>query len=152
MTHHELHTDLEIDAAPRRVWEVLTDFAAYPEWNPFIRIVRGVPRVGERLEIGIQPTGARGMTFRPRVLVADAERELRWRGRLLLPGVFDGVHRFVIEPLGATKVLFQQSEEFSGILVPLFRTNLERDTRRGFEEMNLALKQRAETGVAATGQ
>lgn len=152
MSRYELRTDIEIDAAPRRVWEVLTDFASYPEWNPFIRIVRGIPEVGERLEIGIQPTGARGMTFRPRVLVAEAGRELRWRGRLLLPGVFDGVHRFVIKPLGATKVLFQHSEEFSGILVPLFRANLDRDTRRGFEEMNLALKQRAETRVATRGQ
>lgn len=152
MTRHELHTDIEIDATPRQVWEILADFASYPEWNPFIRIVRGVPRVGERLEVGIQPTGARGMTFRPRVLVAEAGRELCWRGRLLLPGIFDGVHRFVIEPLADTKVLFRQSEAFSGLLVPLFRANLERDTRRGFEEMNRALKARAEARITPQGQ
>ena len=86
------------------------------------------------------------MTFRPSVLVADSERELRWLGRLLVPGVFDGEHRFQIQALTGGKVLFQQSETFSGLLVPLFRSRLDRDTKRGFEEMNLALKARAEAG------
>ncbi|MFW6089079.1 MAG: SRPBCC family protein [Gemmatimonadota bacterium] len=152
MIRHELHTDIEIDAAPRQVWDILTDFASYPEWNPFIRFVRGSPRVGERLKVGIQPPGARGMTFRPRVLVAEAGRELRWRGRLLLPGIFDGVHRFAIEPRTAANVLFRHSEAFSGILVPLSRASLDRDTKRGFEEMNLALKQRAEAAAATPDQ
>jgi len=86
------------------------------------------------------------MTFRPVVVVADAGREFRWLGHLLLPGIFDGEHSFVIRPLAGGKVLFQQSELFRGVLVPLFRGSLDRDTRRGFEEMNQALKVRAEAG------
>jgi hypothetical protein len=31
-----LQADIEIQAAADQVWEVLTDFAAYHEWNPFI--------------------------------------------------------------------------------------------------------------------
>lgn len=88
------------------------------------------------------------MTFRPCVLVADAGRELRWLGRLLLPGIFDGEHSFLIQPLASGKVLLRQSELFSGVLVPLFRGSLDRDTKRGFEEMNLALKARAEAADA----
>jgi uncharacterized protein YndB with AHSA1/START domain len=33
----ELHTEIEIDASAERVWDILTDFASYPQWNPFIR-------------------------------------------------------------------------------------------------------------------
>ena len=84
------------------------------------------------------------MRFSPVLLEAEAGRELRWQGRLLLPGVFDGEHSFVIEPLGERKVRFIQSERFNGLLVGLFRTSLDRDTRRGFEDMNRALKLRAE--------
>lgn len=40
------------------------------------------------------------MTFRPTVLVAEPDRELRWRGRLLVPGLLDGEHAFVVEPRG----------------------------------------------------
>ena len=94
--------------------------------------------------VRIQASGAKAMTFRPAVLVADAGRELRWLGRVLLPGLFDGEHRFAIQPLADGKVLFQHSESFTGVLVPLFRNSLERDTKRGFEEMNRALKARAE--------
>jgi hypothetical protein len=144
MSNHQLQTEIEIQAAPDRVWRILTDFAAYPEWNPFIRFVRGVPQQGTRLEVRIQPSGTKGMTFRPSVLVADAGRELRWCGRLLLPGVFDGEHCFLIEVISGEKVRFQQSEQFSGVLVPIFRASLDRDTKRGFEEMNLALKALAE--------
>lgn len=144
MAIHTLHTEIEIDASAARVWAVLSDFVSYPQWNPFIRSVVGALRQGVRLRITIQPSGGRAMRFSPVVLVAEAGRELRWLGRFLIPGLFDGEHSFVIEPLPEAKVRFQQNERFSGILVGLFRASLERDTRRGFEEMNLALKTIAE--------
>ena len=145
MSNHQLQTEVEINASPERVWAILTDFSSCPKWNPFIRFIRGVPEKGERLEVRIQPSGAKGMTFRPCVLVADAGLELRWLGRFLLPGIFDGEHSFTIQPISDGKVLFRQSELFSGVLVPLFRGSLDRDSQRGFEEMNLALKSLAET-------
>jgi Polyketide cyclase / dehydrase and lipid transport len=37
----EIHTEIEINAPGESVWRALTDFAAYPEWNPFIRRVEG---------------------------------------------------------------------------------------------------------------
>jgi hypothetical protein len=86
------------------------------------------------------------MTFRPTVMTAIEGRELSWLGRLLAPGLFDGEHRFTIEPIGDGRVRLRQSELFSGILVSMFRPSLERGTRRGFEEMNQALKARAEGG------
>jgi hypothetical protein len=64
--------------------------------------------------------------------------------RLLIPGIFDGEHRFVIEPLPNGQVRVQQSERCRGVLVPLFRGSLDRDTKRGFQEMNVALKRQAE--------
>jgi hypothetical protein len=141
---HELHTEIDIAAAPERVWEILTDFASYPRWNPFIRHIDGTPEAGKTLRARIEPSGGRGLTIRPTVLIADRARELRWLGRLLIPGIFDGEHRFVIEPLADGTVRFHQSERFSGLLVPLLRGMLDRDTRRGFTEMNAALKRLAE--------
>jgi len=144
MASHQLQTEIEIATTPERVWSILTDFSAYPEWNPFIRSIRGAPEQGTSLEVRIQPSGTKGMTFRPAVISAIRAQKLCWLGRFLVPGLFDGEHRFDIQPIANGKVRFGQSELFSGILVPMFRASLDRDTKRGFEEMNQALKLRAE--------
>jgi hypothetical protein len=139
----ELRSEIAIDAPPERVWQVLTAFGAYPEWNPFIRSIEGEAKVGSRLKIRIEPPGARGMTFRPTVRAAEPARELRWIGRLLLPGLADGEHRLALEPLAGGRSKFIQSERFSGLLVGRLRGTLAA-TERGFEQMNEALKCRVE--------
>jgi hypothetical protein len=140
----ELRSEIEIEASAERVWQLLTDFAHFPQWNPFIRRASGNVKLGERLDVYMQPSGANGMTFRPTVLKAEPNRELRWIGHLLIPGLFDGEHIFNIEPLGTNRVRFVQREIFTGLLVPLLAKRLDTDTQRGFEEMNQALKVRAE--------
>jgi len=144
----EIVTEVEIEAPPERVWEELTAFDSYPDWNPFIRRLRGRAARGERLEGRVQPPGSRGTTFKPEVLVAEKGRELRWRGRFLVPGLFDGEHYFLIEPRDENRVRFVQGEKFSGLLVPLLWKGLSANLLRGFEEMNQALKERAEESAA----
>jgi hypothetical protein len=140
----QLHTEINVEAPAERVWGLLTDFASYPTWNPFIRNISGLPTPGERLEVRLEPPGGRGMTFRPKVLNVEPNRELRWLGNLLVPGLFDGEHSFTIQPLEENRVRFVQREEFRGLLVPLFSRSLDTNTRSGFEQMNRALKERAE--------
>ena len=140
----QLRTDIEIDATPDRVWAILTDFASYPAWNPFIESIRGEPVVGSKLEVRIAPPDGNAMTFKPTVLNAEPDRELRWLGRVLLPGILDGEHMLQLEPLAGGRVRFVQAERFRGVLVPFLGKTLDR-TERGFAAMNEALKGRAET-------
>jgi hypothetical protein len=140
----ELRSEIEIQASAEKVWQLLTDLASFPKWNPFIRRANGEIKEGARLEVYIQPSGAGGMTFKPTVLKAEPNRELRWLGRLVLPGLFDGEHIFTIDLLGDNRVRFTQREIFNGLFVPLLARSLKTDTQRGFEEMNQALKARAE--------
>lgn len=146
-----LHTEVVIDASPDDVWAILADFAAYPEWNPFIRRIAGKLEVGSPLEVELGPPGGRAMTIRPTVREVQAGRVLRWLGRLGLPGLFDGEHEFQIEPMGAKQVRFVHSERFSGILVPVIMAFIGDSTRQGFEAMNQALKERAEARAARPG-
>lgn len=136
-------TDIVIRASANNVWEALTDFESVPKWNPFIKHISGDIEKGNRIEVRLQPPEGRGMTFRPTVLKAEPDRELRWIGRLLIPGIFDGEHYFRIEPQTDGGVRFVQGERFTGVLVPFFG-GIIRSAVRGFEEMNSALKDRAE--------
>jgi hypothetical protein len=145
-----LTTSIDIDAAPEAVWAVLSDLTAYPSWNPFIREAKGELAAGERLDLKMQPEGGRAMRFRPTVLNAEPGRELRWLGRLVAPGVFDGEHRFSIEPTAGGSRLVQE-ERFTGVLVPLLAKGLRRRTLPAFEQMNEALRARAEARSTARG-
>jgi hypothetical protein len=140
-----LRTQADIEASKESVWSVLTDFQAYPQWNPFIKSISGEARPGARLDVHIQPPAQRGITLHPRVLSAVPGRELKWLGHLLLPRIFDGEHHFLIHEMTADRVSFVQQEIFKGMLVPFTGKMLE-STRRGFEQMNEALKKRAEEG------
>lgn len=144
---YAISTEIGIDASAPRVWAALVDFAAYPLWNPFVRFIAGDPRVGAVLTVSICPPGGRGMTFRPVVVEATPGRALRWRGSLVVRGLFDGEHTFRIEPVRDGAVRFVHEERFSGLFVPLARRNLAGATRAGFVAMNAALKARVESGV-----
>ena len=141
---HRLETHIDIDATPGEVWHVLTDLDGYREWNPFIVSAHGTVAVGEELENRLEPPGGRPMTFRPKVTAVEPNRTFEWLGRLGVPRLFDGRHRFDLEPT-PSGTLLRQSEHFSGLLVRLMKRSLDGSTLAGFDAMNRALKNRVET-------
>lgn len=145
MTRH-IDTETLIQASPQRVWQVLTDFSAYAEWNPFIVSLQGEAEWGQRLEVKIRTGEGKQHVFKPVVLQAMPPTRLRWLGRFGVPGLFDGEHDFELEAQGGATLLHQR-ESFRGYLVPLLWKTVEPPTRAGFEAMNRALKARAEAGA-----
>ena len=145
----ELRSEIEIDAPPARVWAILTDFDAYPGWNPFMTSIEGQASQGAKLSVRLELPGVRAMSFAPTLIALQPDRELRWRGRLLVPGVFGGEHIFELHPAGGGGTRLVHREEFGGVLVaPLLRM-VGAKTLLGFEAMNAALKARAESAPDA---
>lgn len=144
----QVQGEITIDAEAARVWAVLTDFAAYPEWNPFITRISGPLEVGQKLTVRMQPPGGRGITFKPTVTTVDEGRRFAWLGRLLVPRIFDGAHEFVLSSVAGNRTQVIQRETFTGILVVFFRRTLKR-TSAGFDQLNEALKARVETQTLA---
>jgi hypothetical protein len=136
----DISTDIWIDSPPQMVWQVLTVTRDYPLWNPMIARVNGELREGNVIEIDT------GMVFRPRILAFRVDQELRWKGHVWIPGIFDGEHRFVLEAHGNQTRLIQ-SEEFTGILVGRITREIIDDTIVAMKGMNSALKARAESLV-----
>ncbi len=146
--HHHIQTEIEIDASPSEVWEVLIDIDRWSEWNPFIVESAGSVDVGQTLRNRIEPPGGRAMTFTPTITVVEAAHTFEWLGRLGVPGLFDGRHRFELTPTTDGGTRLRHTESFSGVLVRPLRRSLDTGTAAGFRLMNEALRQRVETSIA----
>jgi hypothetical protein len=139
-----LYTSIVINATPAKVWEVLTNFNSYPDWNPFIRSINGTPAPANNFQVTLQPPNSKPILMKPRVLVFEQQKELRWIGSLGIPYLFDGEHVFRLEENSNGSTTLHHFERFRGILIPFLSTLIEKTTQEGFELMNAALKQRLE--------
>ena len=141
-----VETGTDIAAPPWRLWRLLTDFDAYPAWNPFLTRVEARPEQGARLSARVEPPGRSALTLTPRVVV-ETGRALRWRSRLLLlPGLLDAEHGFELDWLADGRAThLRHAARFSGLLAPLAGAGgvLEAARRRS-EAMGAALKASAE--------
>lgn len=144
--HWTIATVVEIDAPPKRVWRVLVDLPAYHEWNPFIVEAAGKVAVGEDLALRMALPGWEPMAIKPRLVVVQPERELRWKGRLVLPGLFDGEHAFVLTPLEGGRTRVDHWERFHGVLLPVAKGMIYDATVQAFGALNAALARRACAG------
>jgi len=140
----EIRTEILINASPEKVWVIFSGFKNYPSWNPFIKSLTGEVKVGNKIAVKIEPYNSKPMSFKPKVLVFEINKEFRWIGRLLFAGLFDGKHQFELIDNGNGTTTFKQSEVFKGILMPFFSKKKMENTRKGYESMNQKLKELAE--------
>lgn len=137
----QIATEIIINAPPQKVWSVLTDFNAYPAWNPFIIKAAGSIREGDTIEVTFKTEGSEPIVFTPTIITLKENETLQWEGRLIMPGIFTGTHAFELAPVDAGRTRLAQKEDFSGILVPFFSFD---STIAGFAAMNEQLKSRCE--------
>ncbi len=137
----ELRTEVEIEASPSRVWDILTDFAAYPSWNPFISHIRGQLIPGTTIEATLSFADGGEAYLRPYLEVVEPPRELVWSTGLWLGGLQER-QRFVLQPLGGRTRLVN-GRITTGWAIRWFTRRLTQ-TARGCVGMNEALKRVAE--------
>lgn len=138
-----VHEEMVIVAPRERVWRLLTEFDGYEDWNPFITWAKGDARIGETVRFRREPRPADAEEIEAEVLDVKVKRKLRWRTRRYLPGVLDEEHTFRVLPLGPDRVRLVYQGRFEGLLQPFVDLD---DTKRGYERMAHALKDRALRG------
>ena len=138
-----ISTSIVIAAPADKIWNILTDLPAYPDWNPFFKEATGELAVGKTLHISARE---QNFKFSPKLLVVNPGQELRWKGKLGVKGIFDGEHYFIITDKGDGTCTFDHGERFHGCLVPVMGalSSLFKDTEKGFVKLNKALKERCE--------
>lgn len=139
-----IETNIVIDSTPEKIWDVLTNFEEYELWNPFMTKVVGNAILGSKIEVNIKTISGKNRSYYPIITKCEINKELRWKGKSFLPGVFDGERVFVLKKSDDDKVSFSHKEIFSGLGVKLVGNKLDENLREGFVRMNEALKVRAE--------
>ena len=105
--------------------------------------LKGELREGNVIEFTLG-SGPDSMTFHPKILRVRTAQELRWKGYVLVPGIFDGEHQFYLEQQGDQTHLIH-SEEFTGLLAGKLTQGILKETSTRMNAMNMALKQRTES-------
>lgn len=141
--------EVEIDAPAQRVWDVLTDTASYPEWNPLIRRWEGAMTVGSRPDLDLR-LGRRRLHVRPLITEFDPPHEIRWLVSQLIRGVYDIDRRLRVEPTGEGSCRFVQLERGGGALGGLMSRLLGADVRAALRDLGQAVKSRAEAAPYAS--
>lgn len=140
-----IETNILVDSNPNKIWSILTKFEEYELWNPFMTKVVGNAILGSKIEVNIKTISGKQRTYFPIITKCEINRELRWKGKSFLPGIFDGERIFVIEETNDNRVSFLHKEVFKGLGVKLVGDKLDQDLRESFVMMNKALKARAES-------
>src|SRR3954464_13869466 len=131
----EMRTSIDVDATPERVWEVLTDVPAYPDWSPVLTSAEGTFAVGGRVVFGFPALHALLRTTVPaRVLEVTPCRRLRYKlrfARLGIPDLLDSEHTFTVD-VRADGVRLWLELQVRGLLLPLMLRSLSPDETATF--------------------
>jgi uncharacterized protein YndB with AHSA1/START domain len=151
-------TSVTIDAPPQQVWDILTDFDHWPDWNTWFTAMHAH---STPLQLGTQVTftnrmsdSAKPGTYTARITAWKPEaHEFAWKGGPLpeaMGWLLRGNHSFrLVEQDGGKKTLFHHCEGVEGLLGVLVPQGMVKDLVHMLERFNGELKRRVEEGAKA---
>jgi hypothetical protein len=147
---YEVTASIDLRAPAGYVWDVITSFGEYRDWNPVITRVQATLTKGAPMVLVVMSEG-RAERIQGELLGVDHGREIAWRRPVSSASSWwlrsERHLRVVSTGLGASR--FVQVERFAGLSVPFVWKRLEPDIERSFDEMNRALKARTEASLGS---
>tara|TARA_Y100001960_G_C14746767_1_gene866078 strand:- start:1651 stop:2112 length:462 start_codon:yes stop_codon:yes gene_type:complete len=136
-------SDIHIDVLPRHVWDVLTDFDRYTEWNPLFLSAKGLLTNGSRIVLTYKAPFRGRVKLRGRIVRLKPERELVLQIGTLIPGFYKCEIVFHLEATdGGMRLYHQQS--YGGLVMAMIAGWNGIRVQEGCYALNLAIKRRSE--------
>ncbi len=134
----------EIDAPPPVVWDVVTNLAAYPEWNPFVVACRSGLKAGDPIvmQVRLFPWFTQSQTEAVFEHVPQARLCYGLTGGRAGAIVSRRCHEIAAGTAGRTH--YRSRFELSGWFSPVVAAMLGSRLEHGFRSMTDALQKRAE--------
>ena len=132
-------------AAPADVvWEVVTDLAAYPTWNPFVVACRSTLEVGAPISMRVRVLPWIAQPQRERITEHEPGRRLCYGVPDLPLGALGSTRCHEVRALGPATSEYTSRFELRGWIAPIARALLGGRLAIGFEAMTSAIGVRAE--------
>lgn len=134
-----VHHEIVINASPKKVWQVLRNTNAYPEWNPTMQLVKGNINVGNNIiyKFTQNPNTSYEVPITVKQIIPN--KLLNQAGGYLFILTYN--HKYILEPQGnTTKVII--NENYNGIGVNFWNP---KPVEKAYRMLNEALKKRVET-------
>jgi len=141
-----VRAEIQIDAPPERIFDILTDLKSYGAWNPFTPRVESTLRLGDPVHLHVRLLGSR-LSHRVEY-VSRNERPvaLCWGAAIGAPFLLRAERCQRLERIDERRTRFVNEDVLRGWLAPLAMRLFGPAMQRGFEDVAIALKQRAEGG------
>jgi hypothetical protein len=137
-------TRVDVSAPVGVLWEVLTDFDAYSQWNPFTPSAQGKLMVREPVRLRVQIPGHRALWQTEWINRVEPGRCLYWGTHFGHRALLTANRSQEVESISESRSRYTTADRFSGLLVPLVFAIFGRGLEEGFESVGLALKERCE--------
>ncbi len=147
----KIATEVAVQASPDKIWATLIDFAAYPEWNRFLKSVRGLPVPDSSIEIDLQFYGKSSAEKKNCTLTGFIPpKYLSWVWSHRFGAWFLSFeHVFRVQQRENGKVIFFQEMYYTGLGLKFRRRDVEHMVKLSLDKLNDDLKHRVEAQAPA---
>lgn len=146
-------TEVVIHAPRQLVWDQVTNFEVYSDWNPFVLEAHAEFKVGATIRFleDLKQFGQHWINAR--FLSINPPNAFVWQGHVGAPFLFTVRHRFIFEAVSEDQTRFIQCHENSGLLIAYFAwRGIYSVSYQGYLDYNQALKERCESIVAGSSK
>ena len=138
-------TMFPVAASAETVWGILVDFERWSEWNPSVPSISGDAELGSTVALTLAMPRRPSAKVKATITEFVPERRFCWHGTVGGDRLFAGRREFVIDPQPDGTVLVTHVEDVTGLLYPVFRLVMGRTIQEHHDNLNAALKDRAES-------
>ena len=126
-----------IAASAGKIWALLTNASAFPEWNSTVEKIEGEIALNEKIKVFVKISNR---PFSLKVSEFTPQQKMVWQSS---SPVFKGVRTYLLTTNNDGSVDFEMIEVFTGLMLPMIAGSLP-DFTQPFEDFAADLKKTAE--------
>jgi hypothetical protein len=145
----KIATEIMLQAPPEKIWNTIIDFPTYPEWNRFLKAVRGQAVPDAPLEVDIHYYGKDVQKQSGVVTGLIAPKYFSWVWKHKWgPWFLSAEHVIRLKDKEDGRTVFFQEMYYTGLGLKFRRRDMEHMAKLSMGKLNDDIKDRVETGRA----